>query len=107
VLSQKRRVLETVLGPQVLDHNGFSGDQGVSRLGLEVRTDRGPPHKALFPPHAGPQKERRAIWHDLEDLAVLDRQYPGDQVHGLVHEPCEAHTGERSQAEPARGLLLA
>ena len=107
VLLQEIQVLEAVLRWQVLDHHRSRGDEGVTGLGPEVRTHRGRPHESLSPPHAGPQQERGAVGHELQDLAVLDPEHPGDRVHRLVHEPGEVRSGERRQPEPAGGLLLA
>jgi hypothetical protein len=97
VLLQEIRVLEAVLRLQILDHHRSRRDEGVTGLGPEVRTHRGRSHEPLSPPHAGPQQERGAVRHELQDLAVLDPEHPGDRVHRLIHEAGEVRSGERCQ----------
>ena len=72
----------------------------------DLRTQLGLAHQPLPPSRARLQQQRRAIGEELEDVAVLHLEAPGDEGGGLVHQSAQLDASQRMLAQFGnRGLL--
>ena len=98
---------EPRVGAEVVDDHRLAGEEGVTRGRIGLHTQLGVAHEPLPPPRARPQQQRRAIGEELQDVAVLRLEVPGDEGGGLVHEDRPGRARRARLGQFGHGGLLA